>query len=440
MTLYSLDGRGRRALRARRRRESADGTPLRRSSGGARRSFRATLPALGAPQRRQRPRGASRSGWSSASRADEIAAGLATFRGVKRRLEVRGTAARRHGRRRLRPPPDRRRHDARRREEALPRPPRLGRLRAALDDGRPGRFLRALPRGALERRRRRPRGARTTPRASRGRAAPARSTSRRSSRSFAAEEGPRRSRPKPPDALLAALAPELRSGDVVVVDVLRRLRRASAAKLLAAGWRDRRRRACEFGLAPSRRSPRGVPTPLDPDLDASARGRAAPTPSGVPVRITSPGSSVIACETHATSVGTSKIIPTSSPTAVTAPSTSVSRRRSDGSTSVSIAGPSGQNVSKPFARHHWPSVFWRSRAVTSSAQRVAEDGACRLLAREPPARAFRSRRPAPPRSRRATTRAAGGPSRRAGGATTGGFRKTSGFSGTSFPSSAACAR
>ena len=37
------------------------------------------------------------------------------------------------------------------------------------------------------------------------------------------------------------------------------------------------------------------------------------------------------------------------------------------SNSVSIAGPSGQNVSKPFARAHWPSVFCRSRAVMSFA-------------------------------------------------------------------------
>ena len=42
--------------------------------------------------------------------------------------------------------------------------------------------------------------------------------------------------------------------------------------------------------------------------------------------------------------------------------------RSEGSSSVSIQGPSGQKVSKPFARVHCPSFFCRSRAVTSLAQ------------------------------------------------------------------------
>ena len=38
-----------------------------------------------------------------------------------------------------------------------------------------------------------------------------------------------------------------------------------------------------------------------------------------------------------------------------------------GSRSVSIHGPSGQNVSKPLARAHCPSPRCRSRAVTSLA-------------------------------------------------------------------------
>ena len=32
---------------------------------------------------------------------------------------------------------------------------------------------------------------------------------------------------------------------------------------------------------------------------------------------------------------------------------------------VETMGPAGQKVSKPLARVHWPSDFWRSRAVTS---------------------------------------------------------------------------
>ena len=51
----------------------------------------------------------------------------------------------------------------------------------------------------------------------------------------------------------------------------------------------------------------------------------------------------------------------------TSPFNRVSTRRSFGSSSVSIHGPSGHEPSKPFARAHWSSVFCRSRRVTSFA-------------------------------------------------------------------------
>ena len=38
---------------------------------------------------------------------------------------------------------------------------------------------------------------------------------------------------------------------------------------------------------------------------------------------------------------------------------------SRGLISLETMGPAGQKVSKPLARLHWPSDFWRSRAVTS---------------------------------------------------------------------------
>ncbi|CAN5270993.1 hypothetical protein BH18ACT5_BH18ACT5_18280 [soil metagenome] len=41
--------------------------------------------------------------------------------------------------------------------------------------------------------------------------------------------------------------------------------------------------------------------------------------------------------------------------------------RSSGSSSVSIIGPKGQKVSKPFALVNCTSFFWRSRAVMSFA-------------------------------------------------------------------------
>src|SRR5580658_9698255 len=52
----------------------------------------------------------------------------------------------------------------------------------------------------------------------------------------------------------------------------------------------------------------------------------------------------------------------------TSPLTVVVSLTSLGSMSVSTDGPSGQNVSKPLARDHWPSLACRSRAVTSLAQ------------------------------------------------------------------------
>jgi len=42
--------------------------------------------------------------------------------------------------------------------------------------------------------------------------------------------------------------------------------------------------------------------------------------------------------------------------------------RSEGSSSVSIQGPRGAKASKDFARAHWPSFLWQSRALTSFAQ------------------------------------------------------------------------
>ena len=55
------------------------------------------------------------------------------------------------------------------------------------------------------------------------------------------------------------------------------------------------------------------------------------------------------------------------PSCTTSPSTSGDQRQVGRSSSVSIQGPSGQNVSKPLARAHCPSALCRSRAVTSLA-------------------------------------------------------------------------
>ena len=93
-----------------------------------------------------------------------------------------------------------------------------------------------------------------------------------------------------------------------------------------------------------------------------------PTPAGVPVRITSPGSIVITEVTNSIRKAQSKIICAVLPSCLVAPFTRVPMARCDGSSSVSMHGPSGQKVSKPLPRVNCTSFFWRSRAVTSFAQ------------------------------------------------------------------------
>ena len=92
------------------------------------------------------------------------------------------------------------------------------------------------------------------------------------------------------------------------------------------------------------------------------------TPSGVPVMTTSPGSSRVKRVMYSISVGMPKMKLEVRASCRTSPSTRQRTRTSAGSRSVSIQGPIGQNVSKPLPRVHWPSDFWRSRAVTSLPQ------------------------------------------------------------------------
>jgi oligopeptide transport system ATP-binding protein len=102
--------------------------------------------------------------------------------------------------------------------------------------------------------------------------------------------------------------------------------------------------------------------------DTSSPSVSDPTPSGVPVSSTSPGSSVITELMYSTSDGTSYSSSDVRACCRTSPFTSVVMPRSDGSVPVSIHGPSGQKVSKPFARVHCPSRACKSLAVTSLAQ------------------------------------------------------------------------
>ena len=105
---------------------------------------------------------------------------------------------------------------------------------------------------------------------------------------------------------------------------------------------------CSSGCR-SRRS-----TPI-PRRQPAATGRRPGRPPGTPVSRTSPGSSVITLLAAATSTATS--LPGGGTLARwrTWPLTDVVSSRPASPTPVSIHGPSGQNVSKPFARAHWPS-------------------------------------------------------------------------------------
>jgi hypothetical protein len=95
---------------------------------------------------------------------------------------------------------------------------------------------------------------------------------------------------------------------------------------------------------------------------------AAPTPSGVPVAMTSPGSRVKPCESTAIHSSTAKIIFEVWLDWRVSPFTRSVMLRVCGSgisSAVTSTGPIGQNVSSDLPLNHWPWRFCRSRAVTS---------------------------------------------------------------------------
>merc|ERR1719357_259517 len=99
---------------------------------------------------------------------------------------------------------------------------------------------------------------------------------------------------------------------------------------------------------------------------------AAPTPWGVPVRMTVSSCSVVPCERKAIIFGTLKIISEVFELCITLPFTEQLISNLFGSL-ISFAGtsfgPNGQNVSNVLPRHHWPPPFLscQSRADTSLA-------------------------------------------------------------------------
>jgi hypothetical protein len=88
-------------------------------------------------------------------------------------------------------------------------------------------------------------------------------------------------------------------------------------------------------------------------------------PLGVPVRITSPGSSVRFVEMKLTSSAGLKM---SWLRVRVLPQLAVLEKldvQFAGSIFVSTSGPSGVKVSNDFARAHWPSAFWIVRSLMS---------------------------------------------------------------------------
>ena len=85
---------------------------------------------------------------------------------------------------------------------------------------------------------------------------------------------------------------------------------------------------------------------------ASAPATIGPIPAGVPVKMMSPGSNVITRETKLMISGTLKIMSLSCADCLTSPATVAVIFCVPGMKSVSIHGPSGQKVSKLFARVH----------------------------------------------------------------------------------------
>jgi hypothetical protein len=95
-----------------------------------------------------------------------------------------------------------------------------------------------------------------------------------------------------------------------------------------------------------------------------------PTPAGVPVRIRSPGSKVNTVEACATIAGTPKIGSAVEESCKASPFTRWTIRRPEASPSSStptMARRIRQKESKLLSRSHWPSLSWRSRALTSFA-------------------------------------------------------------------------
>src|SRR5581483_6155422 len=116
-----------------------------------------------------------------------------------------------------------------------------------------------------------------------------------------------------------------------------------------------RRRGRETRADGDHRPATGLASTPIPSTSTSTRspGDKGPTPSGVPVRITSPGRRVMKLVTNSISVATPKTMSAVVARWRVSPFTRVSTNASFGSSSVSIHGPRGHEPSNPLARVHW---------------------------------------------------------------------------------------
>src|SRR5205807_5452736 len=106
-----------------------------------------------------------------------------------------------------------------------------------------------------------------------------------------------------------------------------------------------------------------------PGCSQTFGSRNAPTPAGVPVMIRSPGTSVIAWLTNATTSRTPKIWFDVFESCIVSPlrTARIGSACGSGTSLAGTSSPTGRKVSSDLPRTHWPSENWRSRAETSLA-------------------------------------------------------------------------
>ena len=129
-------------------------------------------------------------------------------------------------------------------------------------------------------------------------------------------------------------------------------------------------------------TPSTVTSMTSPGVSQTGGVRAPPTPPGVPVAITSPGTSVVNEEKYSTALGTSTISCAVRADCMISPFSLVVRATSDTSTSsvVTTSGPIGMLPSKFLPGVHWVPARCQSRAEASFSTTKPATASSALLA------------------------------------------------------------